>query len=80
MINFEKAYRNIMSSGSSSVSHVSGGDEEVRRLMDKIEKNTLVDGDSDLEVLLINSILKNKNFQVVNFTLLKISLGSHFEI
>ncbi|KAM3726718.1 Rho guanine nucleotide exchange factor [Dirofilaria immitis] len=37
-------------SGSSSVSHTSGGDEEVRRLMDKIEKNALFDGDSDLEV------------------------------
>uniref|UniRef100_A0A8R1TWK1 Rho guanine nucleotide exchange factor 12 n=1 Tax=Onchocerca volvulus TaxID=6282 RepID=A0A8R1TWK1_ONCVO len=37
-------------SGSSSVSHASGGDEEVRRLMDKIEKNSLLDGDSDLEI------------------------------
>lgn len=37
-------------SGSSSVSHASGADEEVRRLMDKIEKNSLIDGDSDLEV------------------------------
>ncbi|VDO10161.1 unnamed protein product, partial [Brugia timori] len=34
---------------SSSVSHASGADEEVRRLMDKIEKNSLIDGDSDLE-------------------------------
>ncbi|EFO14219.1 hypothetical protein LOAG_14304 [Loa loa] len=49
-------------SGSSSVSHASGGDEEVRRLMDKIEKNVLTDGDSDLEasnlLLLLLILLK----------------------
>ncbi|CAG9534137.1 unnamed protein product [Cercopithifilaria johnstoni] len=37
-------------SGSSSVSHASGGDDEVRRLIDKVEKNAVFDGDSDLEV------------------------------
>lgn len=49
--------------GSSSVSHASGGDEEVRRLLDKIEKNALVDGDSDLEVshiINLNVKLKKK--------------------
>ncbi|VDM93070.1 unnamed protein product, partial [Litomosoides sigmodontis] len=40
----------ISLSGSSSLSHASGGEEEVRKLMDKIDKNALFDGDSDLEV------------------------------
>lgn len=42
----------LLNLGSSSISHVSGGEEEVRRLLEKIEKSALTDGDSDLEVML----------------------------
>uniref|UniRef100_F1KQK1 Rho guanine nucleotide exchange factor 12 n=1 Tax=Ascaris suum TaxID=6253 RepID=F1KQK1_ASCSU len=37
-------------SGSSSMSHASMGEEEARRMLEKIEKTAVADGDSDLEV------------------------------
>ncbi|MCP9266242.1 RhoGEF [Dirofilaria immitis] len=44
-------------SGSSSVSHTSGGDEEVRRLMDKIEKMRFLMEIVDTEVPLLESFV-----------------------
>lgn len=37
-------------SGSSSISHPSVGDDEARRMLEKVEKSAMTEGDSDLEV------------------------------
>ncbi len=37
-------------SGSSSISHASIGEDEARRMLERVEKCAVADGDSDLEV------------------------------